>query len=65
MRTQKFGYPQDRWKKKYERNEAFDCRVYAYATYRLITPMLNKKESDTVTAAPKKRTRRKIKNPFV
>ena len=64
IRTNKYGFPQDRWEKKYERNEAFDCRVYAYATYRLIAPILTNKQGEE-TGKPKKRTRRKIKNPFV
>ena len=62
IRTNKYGFPQDRWEKKYERNEAFDCRVYA--TYRLIAPMLTNKQGEE-TGKPKKRTRRKIRNPFV
>ena len=64
VRTQRHGFPQDRWEKKYERNEAFDCRVYAYATMRLVYPVLAKMEGKT-TGAPKKRKRAKVKNPFM
>ena len=64
VRTQRHGFPQDRWEKKYERNEAFDCRVYAYATMRLVYPVLSKMEGKA-TGAPRKRKRAKVKNPFM
>lgn len=64
IRTSRYGFPQDRWKKKYEGNEAFDCRVYAYATLWLIYPILAKIDK-AATGETKKRTRRKIKNPFI
>ena len=38
VRTARHGFPQDRWEKKYERNEGLDCRVYAYATMLLVYP---------------------------
>ena len=63
IRTQRHGFPQDRWEKKYERNEAFDCRVYAYATMRLVYPTLAKMGKTIGT--PTKRKRLKVKNPFV
>ena len=64
IRTQRHGFPQDRWEKKYERNEAFDCRVYAYATMRLVAEALAKMTTPGVGDAPK-RKRKKIRNPFV
>lgn len=64
IKTHRHGFPQDRWEKKYEKNEAFDCRVYAYATMRLVYPVLAKMEGK-VTGAPQKRKRVKVKNPFV
>ena len=64
VRTQRHGFPQDRWEKKYERNEAFDCRVYAYASMRLVYPALAKMQGRT-TGAPRKRKRMKVRNPFL
>ena len=66
VRKNKMGFPVDSWEKKYERNEAFDCRVYSYAVLRLLAPVLEKLDGESVkTGEGKKRKRRKVRNPFL
>ena len=62
VRTVSGGKRVDRWEKKYERNEAFDCRVYAYATLRILNPKLDP-EAGVLTSERKRRARIQIKNP--
>ncbi|MYG00620.1 phage terminase large subunit family protein [Candidatus Poribacteria bacterium] len=63
IRTFKRGFPQDVWEKRYERNEAFDCRVYAYACLKIMNPKLE--AGQVYEAATKPRTLRRIRNPRV
>ena len=62
--SSKGGYSSEYWEKKYERNEALDCRVYAYATLRVLSPKLDKDEG-MKTQKQKKRELRKLRNPYV
>ena len=62
--THKAGYANEYWEKKYERNEALDCRVYAYATLRVLSPKLDK-DQGLKTKKEKKRELRKLRNPHV
>lgn len=52
------GFPIREWKKTRDRNEALDCRVYAYAALKILDPNIAirlkrlKPEDETVPAAP-------------
>ena len=64
IRTTKYGFPQDRWEKRYERNEAFDCRVYAYATLKLVAPQ-PEHLTEPMTGAPQQTRRKRIKASLI
>lgn len=64
IKSRRAGYSVETWEKRYERNEALDCRVYAYATLRIVSPKLDG-TAGIGTQKKKKRELRKVRNPYV
>ena len=64
VKLDRYGRPRREWVKKQDRNEALDCRVYAYAALKLLAPNLEqrakelnepKPEQEVEAAPPQKR----------